>query len=297
MSAGRALTPWRISGSYFEACNCEAICPCRSQGGRTGGRPTFGVCDFALSWRILDGRAASLDLSGLAVVLAGSFEDDEPGSPWRVAFYLDERADEDQKYALTEIFLGRTGGTTLRNFARQIGEVYAVRPARIELDHGPNDHLRERELTRLESTGRRCRRTESAQRLGGSRPTHTEFVAPHGAMLGHQAGRDALATRCCPRAAAVSVSRAMGCDGPSVQREADPDIVLYSTSRRAVSRIDEDEAANSPAITSMGPRAKRSRPRHRQPVRLHSPALTAALPARAYARGDRFDKGVRNDER
>lgn len=138
MSIGRPLTPWRLRGSYFEACNCEAICPCRSQGGRIGGRPTFDVCDFALSWRILEGRAASVDLSGLAVVLAGSFDIDEPGSPWRVALYVDGRADGDQQYALTEIFLGRAGGTTLRNFARQIGEVYAVRQARIELDHSPN---------------------------------------------------------------------------------------------------------------------------------------------------------------
>ena len=30
------LTPWRISGAYFESCNCEAICPCRMVGGRQG---------------------------------------------------------------------------------------------------------------------------------------------------------------------------------------------------------------------------------------------------------------------
>jgi hypothetical protein len=28
---------WQVAGSYFEACNCEAICPCRSIGGRPGG--------------------------------------------------------------------------------------------------------------------------------------------------------------------------------------------------------------------------------------------------------------------
>jgi len=130
--------PWRLSGSYFEACNCEAICPCRPRGGRPGGRSTFGVCDFALSWRIREGRAAALDLSGFCVVLAGSYEDDEPGSPWRTALYLDQRADEEQQHALGDIFLGRAAGGTLRNFARLIGEVYAVRPALIELDHSPN---------------------------------------------------------------------------------------------------------------------------------------------------------------
>jgi hypothetical protein len=134
------LLPWRVSGTYFEACSCEAICPCRSIGGRRGGRSTFGVCDFALSWRLLEGRAASLDLAGFTVVMVGSFDDDEIGSPWRVALYVDERAGDDQRSALTEIFLGRAGGTTLCNFARMIGDVYAVRSAHIELDHTPSNH-------------------------------------------------------------------------------------------------------------------------------------------------------------
>ncbi|MBI5283505.1 MAG: DUF1326 domain-containing protein [Chloroflexi bacterium] len=132
------FTPWRISGSYFEACNCEAVCPCRRIGGsmgRSGGRSTYGICEFALSWLVLDGHAGPTDLGGLMAVMAGRYDDDEPGSPWRVALYIDERADADQRLALTELFLGRRGGTVFRNFAGAIGEVYAVRPARIELDH------------------------------------------------------------------------------------------------------------------------------------------------------------------
>jgi hypothetical protein len=31
---------WTIVGSYFEVCNCEAICPCRRVGERAGGRST-----------------------------------------------------------------------------------------------------------------------------------------------------------------------------------------------------------------------------------------------------------------
>jgi len=44
------VADWRIRGSYFEACNCEAICPCRSVGGRPGGSSSFGECFGALSW-------------------------------------------------------------------------------------------------------------------------------------------------------------------------------------------------------------------------------------------------------
>ena len=129
------LARWRVAGRYFEACSCETICPCRRVGDRPGGRSTFGVCDFALGWSIDEGHADEVDLSGFEVVMAGSYDDDEPGTPWRVALYVDERASDQQRQAVESIFLGRSGGTTLSNFAAFIGEVLAVRSARISIDH------------------------------------------------------------------------------------------------------------------------------------------------------------------
>ena len=98
---------------------------------------TYGVCDFALSWCISTGQMGRLDLSGLSVVLAGSYHDDEPGKPWRVLLYVDARASSAQHDALTGIFLGRLGGTPSHNFAKAIDKVYAVRRATIELEHRP----------------------------------------------------------------------------------------------------------------------------------------------------------------
>ena len=126
---------WAVAGSYFEACNCEAICPCRSRGGRSGGRSTYGSCDFALSWRVLQGHADGVDLAGADVVMAGSYDDDDPGSPWAVSLYVDDRRTAAEHELLADIFLGRSGGTVFRNFAAAIGEVHAVRPARIALEH------------------------------------------------------------------------------------------------------------------------------------------------------------------
>jgi hypothetical protein len=130
---------WRVAGTYFEACNCDAICPCRWQGGMkvTATGSTYGVCDFALSWRIVNGVHGATDLGGLSVVMAGSYRDDEPGKPWRVTLYVDDNATTDQAEMLSNIFLGRAGGGTLKNFGKRIGEVYAVRRAQIELDHRP----------------------------------------------------------------------------------------------------------------------------------------------------------------
>jgi DNA-binding NarL/FixJ family response regulator len=131
-------TAWGVSGTYFEACNCEAICPCRKQGGmRMNTGSTYGVCDFALSWRIVKGAFAEVDLSDRFVVMAGSYRDDELNRPSRVILYVDERSDDEQFAALTDIFLGRAGGTTFQNFGARIGATYAVRRAAIELDHRP----------------------------------------------------------------------------------------------------------------------------------------------------------------
>jgi len=127
---------WRVRGSYFEACNCEAICPCRSVGGRPGGPSSFGECFGALSWYVHQGHAGSTDLSSLRAVLSIRYLDRvRPSTPWEVVLYVDQDASEQQRAALAGIFLGRAGGTVARQYGPAIGEVHAVRPARITLEH------------------------------------------------------------------------------------------------------------------------------------------------------------------
>ena len=133
------FVPWDLSGTYLEACNCEAICPCRRIGGRSGGRSTYGICLGTLSWAIETGQAGEIDLSGLRVVLAQQYDDDEIGSPWRFYLYIDEQGDGRQREALTEIFLGHLGGTPMAQFpwAFKASELLGVRTAPIEIDHTP----------------------------------------------------------------------------------------------------------------------------------------------------------------
>jgi hypothetical protein len=129
------VTDWRLAGRYVEACNCEAICPCRSVNGRGGGRAQYQLCQFALAWTVDRGHFGRLEMSGLHSVMAGYWDEDEPGVPWRVRLYVDDRADEPRQRALADVFLGRAGGTPARNYTRAIKEVYGVRPARIEVVH------------------------------------------------------------------------------------------------------------------------------------------------------------------
>jgi hypothetical protein len=129
-----SINSWSVAGSYYEVCNCEAICPCRRSRGEKGGRPSYETCDFALSWWIKQGHAGAIDLAGLKVVMAGRWET-TPGDPWRVILYIDERATAAQKDALTAVFLGRAGGAIQTGFTANIVEVHAVKSASIELDH------------------------------------------------------------------------------------------------------------------------------------------------------------------
>src|SRR6266571_1758318 len=127
---------WRIAGAYLESCNCDAICPCRMVDGVVDGRSTYGICFGLLGWRIDAGHADAIDLAGVGVALGFRYDDDEPRSPWTLVLYVDERADEQQRAALADIFLGRRGGPHVVKlpWVRKPSDVVAVQPARIELD-------------------------------------------------------------------------------------------------------------------------------------------------------------------
>jgi len=130
---------WRIRGSYFESCNCDAVCPCRRIDGVPGGRSTYGECLGVLSWVIEQGHAGEVSLDGLKVALATRYSDDEPGSPWSFVVYLDERADGAQRDALEAVYTGRLGGDALKHFpwAWKEARLLAVRPVVIEVSHEP----------------------------------------------------------------------------------------------------------------------------------------------------------------
>jgi hypothetical protein len=124
-----------IRGSYFESCNCEAICPCRMVGGVAGGRSTYGVCYGVLSWSIEWGNVDGVDVSGLAVALVCRYDDDEPGSPWSIVLHVDERADTRQRSALADVFLGSQGGERVSAlpWVRKARNLIDVRTSPIEL--------------------------------------------------------------------------------------------------------------------------------------------------------------------
>jgi hypothetical protein len=129
---------FRVRGAYLEACNCEAICPCRRIGDVPGGRSTYGTCFGLLVWRIDDGVVHGVDVSGNAVALVFSYDDDEPGSPWSLVLHVDARASEEQHAELAELFLNGMSGrhTSQLPWIRKARHVVEVRRSAIELVEG-----------------------------------------------------------------------------------------------------------------------------------------------------------------
>ncbi len=114
-------TNWSLKGSFFEACNCEAACPCLFLSA-----PTEGECKALVAWHIDQGSFGDVKVDGLNVALAVHSPGHMAEVKWKVALYLDEKADEAQRGALTSIFAGQAGGhpAVLATF---IGEVLGVK--------------------------------------------------------------------------------------------------------------------------------------------------------------------------
>lgn len=119
---------WNLTGQYFEACNCEAACPCVFLS-----PPTEEDCTALVGWHIDHGDFEGTSLDGLNVALAVFSPGHMAQVQWQVALYLDDRATEAQSQALATIFSGQAGGHPAR-LAGHIGEILGAGPASIEFE-------------------------------------------------------------------------------------------------------------------------------------------------------------------
>lgn len=96
---------WSVNGTYFEACNCAAACPCVFLSA-----PTEGNCTVVVAWHIDKGSFEGASLDGFNVALLAHSPGHMLQTKWKVALYLDSRASVDQQKALGQIFSGQAGG-------------------------------------------------------------------------------------------------------------------------------------------------------------------------------------------
>jgi hypothetical protein len=99
------MTSWSLNGTYFEACNCDAACPCIFTS-----PPTEGECTALVAWHIDKGHYGDTALDGLNIALAVHAPGTMVATKWKVAAYFDEKASAEQSDALHAIFGGKAGG-------------------------------------------------------------------------------------------------------------------------------------------------------------------------------------------
>jgi hypothetical protein len=117
---------WQLKGTYFETCNCNVACPCVFLSA-----PSEGECRVLVAWHVDEGKDDEVDLAGLNVAMAIHSPGHMMQTKWRAALYLDERADDRQKQALTRIFAGQAGGHP-EALASFVGDVLGVVSVRID---------------------------------------------------------------------------------------------------------------------------------------------------------------------
>ncbi|MEP7104875.1 MAG: DUF1326 domain-containing protein [Chloroflexota bacterium] len=119
---------FHVQGDYFESCTCSVSCPCIFLA-----PATQEACDVLFAWHIRGGEMDGVSLSDLNVALAAHSPRNMTEGGWKVALYVDERADPDQAKALSAIFSGQAGGH-LANVAPLIGTVTGVHSAPIRFE-------------------------------------------------------------------------------------------------------------------------------------------------------------------
>ena len=117
---------WQLQGSYFETCNCETACPCVWLQS-----PSEGDCKLLVAWHIETGHFEQQNLDNLNIALACYSPGQMTEGNWQAALYIDERADDAQFDAITQIFSGQQGGhlAILMSF---VGEVLGIKKVKID---------------------------------------------------------------------------------------------------------------------------------------------------------------------
>src|SRR5579864_8870248 len=114
---------WSISGTYFENCNCDVVCPCTWSG---LSRPaTNDRCMVLLGFHVERGEIEGVDVSGLTFGVVADAPKQMTDGAWRVGVLIDATASDDQAAKLQGVATGELGGP-MAALAPLIGEVLGI---------------------------------------------------------------------------------------------------------------------------------------------------------------------------
>jgi hypothetical protein len=122
-------TKWKMHAYFLDACNCDWGCPCQFNA-----NPTHGNCEGISGYHIVSGSYGSDDvkLNGLNMALIASWPGPIHEGHGKASFYIDNRADEKQFEALSNIITGKAGGGPFAVYASTIEEFQEPKRASVK---------------------------------------------------------------------------------------------------------------------------------------------------------------------
>ena len=98
---------WNLSGSYFETCSCDVICPCTAS---LSLGATKDRCKVVLVFNVKSGEVEGTDVSGLTVAAVADTPKVMSEGNWRLGVVIDADASDEQAEKLGGVLSGALGG-------------------------------------------------------------------------------------------------------------------------------------------------------------------------------------------
>lgn len=120
---------WKLSGSYFETCSCDVVCPCTAS---LSLGATRDRCNATLVFHVESGEVEGTDVSGLTVAAVADTPKVMSDGNWRLGVFIDSAASDEQAEKLGGVFSGALGGP-MAALGGLVGEDLGVERAPIEV--------------------------------------------------------------------------------------------------------------------------------------------------------------------
>jgi hypothetical protein len=119
---------WKVHAFFLDACNCDWGCPCQFNA-----KPTHGNCEGIAGYHIVTGSyGTEVKLDGLNMALIASWPGPLHEGRGKASYYIDNRADERQFEALSNIITGRAEGGPFSVYASIIEEIQEPKKASVK---------------------------------------------------------------------------------------------------------------------------------------------------------------------
>ena len=127
---------WNLTGSYFESCSCDVICPCTAS---LSLGATKDRCKVVLVFDVKSGEVEGTDVSGLTVAAVCDTPKVMSEGNWRLGVVIDADASDEQAEKLGGVFSGALGGP-MEALGPLVGENLGVERQPIEVQEDGLTH-------------------------------------------------------------------------------------------------------------------------------------------------------------